>query len=452
MSGALPYHRRRSLFGPLLIAAIGVIFLLRNFGVISYHSFSWWFIRYWPVLLIIWGAVKFLEYLWARQHNQPYPGIGAGGVVFVIFLIIIGATATAASRLDWGWVDSDGDWDGLGIFGTRYEFTQSFAQPMPVVTQVKVLSEHGDISITPSPDDQAHVVVHKYVRRHSQDEANQFDHSTSAKFQQQGTVWLLDLTGGDFHEGRFDITLQVPSKCPLSVVAQRGDLEVSQLHSDLDLEANHGGISAEQITGDAILRPHRNDVTVKNVTGNVTIDGDVGDSTVSEIAGSLTFSTGFSGDIELSHIAGPLHFKSSRTDLQLGKLEGDLNMDSGDLRANSITGPFTLTTQTKDVHLDDVSGSIRIDDRRGDIEVQAKAPLGNVDISTTGGEISVSLPAQPGFQVDAESDSGEIQSDYSLSINNQTNNATASGSVGKGGPQVRLRTNRGTIQIHKGSG
>jgi DUF4097 and DUF4098 domain-containing protein YvlB len=449
MNGTVPYHRRRSLFGPLLIAAIGIVFLLRNFGVISYHSFGWWFTRYWPVLLIIWGALKFLEYLWARQHNQPYPGIGAGGVVFVIFLIIVGVTATGASRLDWGWVDTDGDWDGLGIFGTRYEYTQSFAQPMPIATQVKVLSDRGDINITPSPDDQAHVVVHKYVRSHSQDEANQIDHSTSASFQQQGTVWLLDLTGGNFHEGRFDIVLQVPSRYPLSVVAQRGDLEVSQLHSDLDLEASHGSISAEEITGDAILRPHRNDVTVKNVTGNVTIDGDVGDSTISDINGNLTFSTSSSGDIELSHIAGPLHFKSSRTDLQLGKLEGDLNMGGDDLRANAISGPFTLSTRDKNVNLDDITGSIRIDDRNANIEVQTKAPLGSVDISTTGGEISIALPAQSGFQVDAESDNGEIQSDYGLSINNQSNNATASGSVGKGGPQIKLRTNRGTIEIHK---
>jgi DUF4097 and DUF4098 domain-containing protein YvlB len=450
MSGVAPYYHRRSLFGPLLIAAVGVIFLLRNFGVLSYQSVGWWFTRYWPVLLIVWGAVKFLEYLWARQHNQPYPGIGAGGVVFVVFLIIAGVTLTGASRLDWNWVDPGGDWnDGLGIFGTRYEFTQSFAQPMAGKMQVKVLSERGDINITPSPDDQAHVVVHKYFRTHSQDEANQFDHSTTAQFQQQGTVLLLDLTGGNFHEGRFDVVLQVPSKSPLSVVAQRGDLQVSQLHSDVDLEASHGDISAEQITGDTILRPHHNDITVKNITGNVTIDGDVGDSTVSEIAGSLTFSTGLSGDIELSHIAGPLHFKSSRTELQLGKLEGDLNMDSGDLRANSIAGPFTLNTKTKDVHLEDVTGNIHIDDSRGDIEVEAKAPLGNVDITTTGGEISITLPSQAGFQVDAESESGEIQSDYGLSISNQSNNATASGSVGKGGPQVRLRTNRGTIQIHK---
>ena len=451
MRNARPYYRRRSLFGPLLVAGIGVIFLLRNFGVISYQNFGWWFARYWPVLLILWGAVKFLEYLWARQRNEPYPGVGAGGVVFLVFLIVFGLGATGASRMDWGWVDfeSGDDWGGMGIFGTRYDFTQSFAQPMPAATQVRVLSARGDITVTPSPDDQAHVVVHKFTRDDSQDAANRFNDSTQAKFEQQGTVWLLDLTAGTFSRGRFNLVLQVPSKYAVSLVARRGDIHISQMQADVELETDHGDIITEQIKGNALLRPHRHDVTARNISADVTIDGDVGDSTVSDVGGALTFNTGFSGDIALSHIAGQVRFKSQRTDLQFNKLDGDLNMDGSDLHASSLAGPFTLTTQTKDVHLEGVTGSVHIEDHRGDVEVQTKEPLGNVDISTTGGEINISLPEKGGFQVDAESDGGEIQSDFGVSINNDRNNATATGTVGKGGPQIRLKTNRGTIQIHR---
>ena len=75
------HYYPRSLFGPLLLAAIGVLFLLRNMGVISYHTIGWWFSHYWPVLLIVWGVIKLLEYTWARKTGRPAPGIGAGGVV-----------------------------------------------------------------------------------------------------------------------------------------------------------------------------------------------------------------------------------------------------------------------------------------------------------------------------------------------------------------------------------
>jgi Putative adhesin/Domain of unknown function (DUF5668) len=451
MTDARPYYRRRSLFGPLLVVAIGIIALLINLGYISKRSFFWWFSDYWPLLLIVWGIVKFAEYAWARSHNQPAPGIGGGGIVALVFLVLFGVSATAVSRAHWAVdVDPGEDWgDPLGIFGTRYEFTANIDQPMLSGTQIRILSARGDITIKPSPDDQAHAFLHKYVRSRSQDEANHFNDSTRPAFQQQGSLWLLDLNSNPYQQGRLDLELQLPSKYSVSLVDQRGDVHIYQMQSDIDVESARGNIDAEQIKGNAVLRLHRGDVTAKNITGNVSVDGDVSDSIVSDVTGTLSFSGSYSGDIQLSHIGNQVRFKSIRTDLQLAKLDGELRMDRGDFRANALAGPLFLRTETKDIHVEEVTGDVRIEDRRGDIELQAKEPLGNLDIYTTGGEINVRLPEKPGFQVDAASDGGEIQSDYSLNINNDRHNAIATGSVGNGKAQVKLRTNRGTIQIHK---
>ena len=42
-----------------------------------------------------------------------------------------------------------------------------------------------------------------------------------------------------------------------------------------------------------------------------------------------------------------------------------------------------------------------------------------------------------------------MQSDFNVNLDNSGNNATATGAVGNGGPQVRLRADHGTIQIRK---
>ena len=453
MNGTQRSYRRRSLFGPLLVAAIGVVILLNNLGYFSRQHVFWWFSRYWPLILILWGIVKFAEYLWARSRNEPYPGIGGGGVVFLVFLILFGMAATGATRVNWGFVDIDpgDDWgDGLGIFGTRYDFTESFATPMPTGKQVRVLSSRGDITITPSPDDQAHVFVHKYVRGHSQDEANQFNNATHPKFDQQGSVWLLDLTGGSFSQGRFKLEMQVPPKYMVSLTNRRGDIHVSQIQADVDIETSRGDVMAEQIKGNAQLRAHRGDVKATSITGNVSVDGDVRDTAVVDVGGTVNFTGSYTRDIELSHISGQIKFNSIRTDLQLARLDGDLNMDRSNLRADSVSGPFILRTDAKDIHIEKISGDVHIDDRTGNIRLEASASPGNIDISTTDSEINIHLPENAGFQVDAESDNGQILSDFgSLNIHNERSNATAVGTVGKGGPLVRLKTTRGTIQIHK---
>jgi DUF4097 and DUF4098 domain-containing protein YvlB len=457
MSEPRSYYHPRSIFGPILIVGIGTLFLLKNFGVLSGRSIGWWFSQYWPLVLILWGVVKLLEYLWAKQHDRPAPGLGAGGIVFLVFLVLFGMVASKAAGTDWARVGDAMDIDtsddfGFGIFGNQYQFTNNFSQAVAGSGQVKIISARGNITVSASQDDQAHVLVHKYVRSNSQEEANGKDTSTQPKFEQQGNVLVLEMVGGNFESVRCDIDLQLPVKNALSVSTRRGDIRVSSREGNIDLDSTHGDINAEDIKGDASLRLRHGDLSVKNVTGNVTVDGTVSDSTVSDVGGTLTFTGSYTGDIRLSHISHPVHFSSVRTDLQLARLNGDLSMDRSDFKANDIAGPFRLSTEVKDIHLEDVAGDIHIQDTRGDIEVSAKDPLGSVDIANTSGEISVSLPEKANFQVDAESDGGEIHSDFNnINVNNNQHNAVASGTVGKGGPQVRLKTtNRGTIQIKKG--
>jgi len=312
-----------------------------------------------------------------------------------------------------------------------------------------ILGGRGNISITASPDNQAHAFVHKYVRTESQNEANQLNDSTHAKFEQQGDTLVLEMVSGNFERGRFDLDLQVPRNSPVFITTRRGDIHVSQLDKDVALESTRGDITAEDVKGNAALRLHRGDVTARNVSGNVSVDGTVGDSTVSDVGGTLTFSGSYTGDIQLSHIAKQVRFNSIRTDMQLARLDGELTMDRGDFRGNSITGPLRLDTQAKDIDIKDVSGDIHIQDTRGSIEVHTTASLGIVDITNRAGEINLNVPEKANFQVEAESDNGDIMSDFPLNVNNEHRNATANGTVGKGGPQIRLKTNRGTIQIHK---
>jgi len=80
--------RPRSIFGPLVLISLGVLFLLLTTGLVSRYALRMWFARYWPVLLIIWGAAKLIEHLWAQRRGQPTPRLGAGSIVFLVFFVI----------------------------------------------------------------------------------------------------------------------------------------------------------------------------------------------------------------------------------------------------------------------------------------------------------------------------------------------------------------------------
>lgn len=453
-SPQVPYYRPRprSIVGPLVLITIGVLFLLRTTGVISFQAFRNWMVHYWPLLLIFWGIAKLLEHIWARQHGEPTPRLGAGGIILLIFVILFGTGITRTA--DWNWrgigdqIGADTDWDNM--FGNHYDFTDNFAQPVAGGSEIKILSGQGDITVTPSEDNQIHAVVRKSVRSDSQESANRINDATHPKFTQQGSIWLLDLTSGDFDKARFDLDLQLPKQLALSISTRRGNLSVSQREGTVDLSTDRGNLSAENVNGATSLHIRNGSVNVKTVTGNVQVDGEVEDGNVSDVTGALEFTAGYNGTVQLSHISQRLHLKSVRTDLQLAKLDGEMSLGHGDIRATALAGPVKLNTRSNEVHFDEVSGDVEVENRNGIVSIRPKTPLGNIDINNVRGGIELEMPPVPGFRLDAQSKGGTIDvNDFSISVDNQSRDATARGTVGKGGPDVHLRTDRGTIEIRK---
>jgi hypothetical protein len=267
---------------------------LRTTGVISFGSFRNWMVHYWPLLLIFWGVAKLLEHVWARQRGEPTPRLGSGGVVLLIFVILFGTGVTRTA--DWNWstigndMGVDDDWGN--VFGSHYDYTDNFAQPLAGGSEIKIVSARGDITVTPSEDNQVHAVVHKSVRSDSQENANRLNDSTHPKFTQQGSVWLLDLTSGDFEKARFDLDLQLPKQIALSMSTRRGNLSVSQREGNVDLSTDRGNLSAENVKGATSLHIRNGSVNVKTVTGNVQVDGEVEDGSVSDVTGTLEFNAG----------------------------------------------------------------------------------------------------------------------------------------------------------------
>jgi DUF4097 and DUF4098 domain-containing protein YvlB len=446
-------YRPRSVFGPLILIIIGVLILLHNMGVISMRSFGWWFAHYWPVLLIVWGAVKLLEYMWARQKGYANPRLGGGSIVFLVFFVLFGIGATNSLNWDWpaihGQFGDDSDFDFEDMWGSHYDFTDNFSQPMASPQQIRIIGRRGDITVKASQDGQAHAVVEKSLRSDSQSAADRLNQSTHAKFEQQGNIWVLDVTNGNFDHGRFNLNLELPPGGDLSISTRNGNISVEQRPGNVNLSTGRGDITVEQVKGDAMVNLKRGTLTTKNVSGNVTIDGG-GDINIEDIGGAVTMTAGYPGTLQMARIAKQVRFSTSRTDLQFARLDGDLTMDLDSLHATAVGGPLKLDTRNKSVHLEDLAGDVHIDDKNATIDLQTKAPLGDVDISSARGEIQLSLPAKAAFQLDAQSVGGEIQSqDFNLKVDNSGHIATASGTVGKGGPPIRLRADHGTIHIKK---
>lgn len=61
-------HRRRSPLGGIVLVIIGVLFLLDNFDVLSFHDI---FYHYWPVILILIGLFLIIKNMLYERDKEP---------------------------------------------------------------------------------------------------------------------------------------------------------------------------------------------------------------------------------------------------------------------------------------------------------------------------------------------------------------------------------------------
>jgi putative adhesin/cell wall-active antibiotic response 4TMS protein YvqF len=446
--------RRRSFAGPVVLIVLGIIFLMGNLHMLSWGRLGTLFAHYWPALLILWGIIKLIEYQQAQRDGLPHRGIGAGGVFLVIFIVVCGLSATQFVS-HWGELREnlnidDGDLDN--IFGETYNFDDHIEQDLPAgATSLRISDDHGAVRVSASTDNKITVVVRKRVNAESQGDADKYNSETKPTITATGGMLTLEArtqAAGD-HAVQSDLDISIPRKMEVHVVSRRGDVSVTARDGVVDINNQHGDVSVEDVTGAVKLTLEHSSAKVEQITGDVHISGRLNDVSVTDIKGEAQFEGEFQESVKLARITKSVTFKSSRTDLEFSRIDGDLDLDSDDLHADQLTGPVHLTTRSKQIRLDEVSGDVRVQDENGGIEVSMRS-LGNVQIDSRNGDIHLSVPEKAGFHLDARTRDGEIQSDFpELKVDNNEHEAKATGSVGNGTSHIVLNNEHDGIEIRR---
>jgi Putative adhesin/Domain of unknown function (DUF5668) len=450
-----PRHRRRSFAGPVVLIVLGIVFLLGNLHMLSWLRLGTLFAHYWPALLILWGVIKLIEYQQAQHEGVPARGIGAGGVFLVIAIVVCGLIATQAARFNWGELRDNmniDDSDLNNIFGESYNFDDHLEQDIPpAITNLRVNDDHGAVRVTAANDNKITVIVRKRVGAESQSDADKYNAQTKPTITATGGVLILDArtqAAGD-HPVQTDLDISVPRKMELHVTSRRGEVSVTGRDGEVEINNQHGEVSVEDVTGNVRLNLEKSSAKIEQITGDVHITGRLNEVSVTDVKGALQLDGEFGESVKLARISKNVGFKSSRTDLEFSRIDGELDLDSDDLHAEQITGPVHLTTRSKQVHLEDVSGDLRVQNENGGVEVSMRS-LGNVQIDDRNGDIHLSVPDKAGFRLDARTRDGEIQSDFAeLQVDNNDRQAKATGTVGNGASHIVLNNEHDGIEIRR---
>lgn len=448
---------KRSIAGPLILIAIGVVFLIR--AVLPAFSVGRIFADYWPYLLIVWGGIELIEVSvrYLAGAAAPLRTISGGGW-FVVFVVCCAGLFVHAAWQPHTWWHRFSFQEGVRMFGDEHTYPIPPAEknvgPAP---HVIVENFQGDAKITGADGSTISLTGHKSIRAFHANWANAANAATPVEMAIEGNTVVIRCNQGRADARTpvtTDLEISVPKGASLEAAGAHGDFDISGLGGDVDLTARGGSAHIDDIGGGVNIDTQRSDlIRCTGIKGPATVRGDGNDIELDGIGGAVTIDGRYPGTLSLRNLSDRVHVSNFRTEFDAAKVPGEVRLGGGTLSASEITGPVKLAAHATDVSLNGFSGAIDVSVDSGDVAiVPHHLPLGGMDVKTHAGNIDLALPADAKFALTAFAHRGEVQNQFSdaLEETDQGLGMRLEGTIGNG-PNLNLLTGSGNITIRKTS-
>ena len=452
--------RRGSILGPVLVILVGIVFLLVQTGRLHRDHVWEWYGHWWPLLLVLAGAVLLIE--WGIDQVRPQDpqrlyvrrSVGGGVITLLVLLAVVGVIFKGVHD------GRDSFARGFSInpdnieefLGNKHESDANLVEALPAGTSLSIDNPRGDVTVTgTSTDNQVHISVHKQVFSRSDSDAE--EKAGRLTPQVNNNNHQLSITMPSLNGAITDITMTVPPGAASTIMANHGEVHVDSLKAPVAVTSNHGDVKLSAILGPVTAHVNNNgsSFSAHDITGPLALEGHAQDMTISDINGPVNLTGDFYGTTHLEHITSAVRFHTSRTDFQLARLDGEMEISSDGISADQAAGPVVLTTANRNVNLERMSGDLAVTNRNGSIDLTSAPPLGNVTVQNRNGSVNLTLPDHANFVASAETTDGSIENDFSLPRVDHEQKATMNGTVGKGGPLIRITTSQGDVSFKKAS-
>jgi len=448
-----------SFFWGLILIAAGSIFLLRNLG---YDVPVWTGIaRYWPVLLIVWGLVKMIDYARLKRSGESGPLFGAGEVVLLIVVIMAGSAMTAAANMspDFASIFEIADLDIWDITGNSYHFTEHQEKEVPSGSSIEIFNRYGNVEIIAADTDRIVVDVDKTVIAPNEAEA--------AKLSKEYVVYSIVGDGSRYQvlsnynrdqnrvRGRrfkTSLVVKVPKRSAIVLDNRNGNVDISGLTGEQKITNAFGNVTVTGISGAVEVSNKNANVTVDDINGATNIFNEYGNVEVRKIVGAFELRHR-NGNVEVEGVKGDSKVSSSYGAIDVRDIDGALNVSAShtSVEVLRVEKDVVVDNQYQSIRLEGLKGSTTVSNKNGNVDIRYdQPPSKNIQVNSQFGDVTVAVPASSTFSIDARTRYSSVSSDFpELKQDDNQGRSSLTGRVGTGGPDIRIDNRNGSIRIEK---
>lgn len=400
---------KAGLLGGLFWTSLGLVILLDLLGVVETLNF---FGMFWPVLLILFGLGKIVDFYRLESRLQ----VRAGEIFGLIFIICFGLTASRISKTHFPLLQIDlpgvSGWPvPTDVIQERYRFEQVESMPASGFDSVVLRNRYGDVQVEAGLSDRIEVTLTKVIREESKEKARQLGERLQLSLSSEETRILIDTNRLEIgEEGRkinTHLLARVPASLKLEISNSYGKVEVSGLQASCNVSNSFGETILDSITGSVDVTNKYKGIEVRHVEGSVRISNRQGPVIAQDISGNLMVETAhdritasrIGGDLEaanrfgtvrLETVAGQVVIVAPGSRVSVSDMKRDVRIENSHQRVSAadISGGLDLQTAYSKVHLSRIQGPVDV--QADHSEILAESFHGKAVIEARASEVSLS--------------------------------------------------------------
>ncbi len=213
-----------------------------------------------------------------------------------------------------------------------------------------------------------------------------------------------------------DLRITVPTGKQVAVYLAVGKVAVTNVNGDLSIDVAAAPVATSNTRGELDIDVGSGAVQVTQARGDLKVDTGSGAVSATDVRGeTVSIETG-SGDVTSSDL------RSSELSIETG---------SGDIHVTNLMAPH--------VQLETGSGSVAAD---------LNGEVWNVGVETGSGDVTLKMPPTIGAEVDIETSSGDIETDFEVAVTRHARDHMT-GRIGDGRGKIAIETGSGGIKLVK---
>lgn len=200
----------------------------------------------------------------------------------------------------------------------------------------------------------------------------------------------------------------------------------------------------KSVSGDIVMEDIGNDTRAATVSGDIDMTGVAGSLKAYAVSGDLTV-TGVQEGVDCETVSGELKIRSVKGGADLKTVSGDILLENseGDVEAEVVSGDIDLIdiSGAEEVMSKSVSGSVKF--------VGGLSKGGSYNFSVLNGDVTLLVPSNSAFELYAKTFSGDINTDFEITLSGKLSKTELRGTVNGGGAEVTLKTFSGDVYLKK---